>query len=58
MYRLTGKRRKEKTEVICTPDYFTAEYTKMMREGYLISVENIGMDVVRNSSTSNGEDNE
>ena len=58
MYRLTGKKGKEKAEVTCTVDAISGEYTKLMREGYLISVENIGMDVVRNSSTSNGADNE
>ena len=41
MYCLKGKKGKEKTEVICTEDDFTAEYAKLMREGYTISVSKL-----------------
>ncbi|KAF5059344.1 hypothetical protein DSECCO2_337140 [anaerobic digester metagenome] len=58
MYRLTGKKGKEKAEVTCTVDDFTAEYTKLMREGYRVSVETIGMDLVKSKNQSFGVDNE
>lgn len=38
MYRLQGKKGKDKKEFYCAEDDFTAEYTKLMRDGYTISI--------------------
>ena len=42
MVCLKGKKGKERIEVVCAEKDFTAEYSKLMREGYTISISKAG----------------
>ena len=54
MVCLKGKKGKERIEVICTDDDFTAEYSKLMREGYTISISKAGEHFPKSVTRSSG----
>lgn len=55
MVCLKGKKGKERIEVNCSEDDFTAEYAKLMREGYTISITKAQKYIPKSITRSNGE---